>query len=300
MNAAQWSLSDTQKPTPQSADQLGNKFLIGNGFVGVRGTLDEYGQAEKAACIPTGIYDQYPGKWREPINLPNPLFLQLSVQGKALHAIDSATESHEQGLDFQRGVAWRETVFRADAQDPAACLSLKSERFASMVHGNLLCSKVTIVATKDMEVDLATGVDGDVWDINGPHLAPYRVEFQGGAAALFSNTLEKQIPVVSGALIDASGVVLSDSKREKHAYRQGKLRLKAGQLQTVFLYGYVAYGADRPQSASALLAELSTLAESGYDALLRQHEQVWRSLWQQSDVAIEGDDYRKKYDTPQP
>jgi len=103
MNAAEWSLSETQKPTRESADQLGNKFLIGNGFVGVRGTLDEYGQAEKVACIPTGIYDQSPGKWREPINLPNPLFVQVRALGKALHAIDTATESHEQRLDFRFG-----------------------------------------------------------------------------------------------------------------------------------------------------------------------------------------------------
>ena len=102
-NAEHWSLSDTQKPTRELADQLGNKFLLGNGFVGVRGTLDEYGQAEKVACIPTGIYDQFPGKWREPINLPNPLFLRISAFGKALHAIDSSTESHVQALDFRRG-----------------------------------------------------------------------------------------------------------------------------------------------------------------------------------------------------
>jgi nigerose phosphorylase len=290
MTSASWSLSDTQKPTRESADQLGNKFLIGNGFVGVRGTLDEYGQAEKVACIPTGIYDQYPGKWREPINLPNPLFLQVSAHGQALHAIDSGSESHEQGLDFQRGVAWRQTVFRADPADPAACITLKSERFASMAHGHLLCSKVSISATKDMTVELVAGVDGDVWDINGPHLAPYRVEFAEGAAVLFSKTLEKQIPVLAAALISAAGASLSDSKREKQAYKQGQLQLKAGQVQTVFVFGYVAYGADQPASASALLSQLSTLTQPGYDALLREHEQIWQGLWQQSDVQIHGDE----------
>src|SRR5882672_3805799 len=198
--SAKWSVSDTQKPSKESADQLGNKFLIGNGFVGVRGTLDEYGQAEKVACIPTGIYDQHPGKWREPINLPNPLFLQLTAYGNALHAIDSSTESHEQGLDFQRGVAFRDTVFRANPADPSACITLKSERFAAMAHGNLLCSKVSIASRKNASVSFVAGVDGDVWDINGPHLAPYRVESADGAAALFSSTLEKKIPVVSATL----------------------------------------------------------------------------------------------------
>src|SRR5258708_15200074 len=197
----QWSLRDTQKPTREAADQLGNKFLIGNGFVGVRGTLDEYGQAEKVACIPTGIYDQYPGKWREPINLPNPLFFQVTAHGRRLHAVESSVESHAQGLDFQRGVAARETVFLADPADPGTCLTLKSERFASMAHAHLLCSQVTVSATKDLEVVITAGVDGDVWDINGPHLAAYRAESGDDTVALFSTTLEKTIPVLSATLI---------------------------------------------------------------------------------------------------
>src|SRR5262245_56199115 len=105
MRDAHWSVRETQKPDAELAEQLGNKLLIGNGFVGVRGTLDEYGRAEKVACIPTGLYDQQPGKWREPVNLPNPLFLQVLVHGKALHAIDTPTESHAHGLDFRHAVA---------------------------------------------------------------------------------------------------------------------------------------------------------------------------------------------------
>ena len=216
MSLAEWSLSDTQKPTRESADQLGNKFLISNGFVGVRGTLDEYGQAEKVACIPTGIYDQHPGKWREPINLPNPLFLQVTVGKKALHSIDTATESHLHSLDFRRGVPSRETVFLSDAAGPNTCITLKSERFASMAHGNLLCSKVSISATKDIEVELLAGVDGDIWDINGPHLEPYRVEISEDTVALFSKTLEKHIPIVSAAVVSHSAAALGTTRRAKN------------------------------------------------------------------------------------
>jgi len=294
-NNGKWSLWDTQKPTRQSADQLGNKFLIGNGFVGVRGTLDEYGQSQKVACIPTGIYDQQPGKWREPINLPNPLFLQVTACGQPLHAIDSSTESHAHGLDFQRGVAARETVFLADPADPGTCITLTSERFASMAHANLLCSKVSLSATKDVEVALVAGVDGDVWDINGPHLAPYRVECAAETAALFSTTLEKKIPVVAATIIKgASGQVdlpsLIDRKLEKQAYKQGALKLKAGQTQTVFLFGYVGYGDDQPTTLDAVRARLSALAAPGYDGLLAEHERIWKGLWQVSDVQIQGDD----------
>jgi trehalose/maltose hydrolase-like predicted phosphorylase len=282
-------LWDRQKPTRESADQLGNKFLIGNGFVGVRGTLDEYGQAEKVACIPTGIYDQYPGKWREPINLPNPLFLQVTAFGNRLHAVDSSTESHAQGLDFQRGVAARETVFLADPADPSTCITVKSERFASMAQANLLCSKVSLSATRDVEVQLIAGVDGDVWDINGPHLAPYRVECGDDTVALFSTTLEKKIPVLSATVIKGAPG-LTDLKHEKQAYKQTSLKLKAGEVQTVFLFGYVGYGDDQPSTLPAVRAKLAALAVPGYDRLLADHELIWKGLWRGSDVQIQGDD----------
>ena len=288
-NDVKWSLSDCQKPKREAADQLGNKFLIGNGFVGVRGTLDEYGKAEKVACIPTGIYDQHPGKWREPINLPNPLFFRATAFGKGLHAIDSASESHRQGLDFRRGVAFRETVFLVDAADPSACVTLKSERFASMAHGNLLCSKVTLTATRDVELELVLGVDGDVWDINGPHLAPYRAECGPDAVALFSNTLEKKIPVVSATVVQAP-LALVDVTSEQQAYKQGRLLLLAGQPQTVYLFGYVGYGAEEPGSVGEVRSRLSAFVQQGYDKLLAEHEQIWQQLWRVSDVQIQGDE----------
>jgi len=284
-----WSLWDTQKPTREAADQLGNKYLIGNGFVGVRGTLDEYNKNEKVACIPSGIYDQYPGKWREPINLPNPLFFRVLVQGRPLHAIESNVESHTQGLDFQRGVGGRETVFVASADDPSACITLKSERFASMAHANLLCSKISLTASSDMTVELLTGVDGDVWDINGPHLAPYRAEASKDCVALFSTTLEKKIPVVSATAVRGT-VALADALGEQQACKRGAVTLKAGQSQTVYLFGYVGYGADQPQNVEAVRAKLAAWAERGYDALLAEHEQIWQALWQASDVQIQGDD----------
>ena len=284
-----WSLSDSQKPTRESAGELGNRFLIGNGFVGVRGTLDEYGQAEKVACIPTGIYDQHPGKWREPINLPNPLFLQVKAFGKALHAIDSPSERHTQGLDFQRGVAFRETAFLADAADPSTCITLKSERFASMSHGNLLCSKVTLSSTKDVTLELVAGVDGNVWDINGPHLAPYRAEHSEDTVAVFSHTLEKHIPIVSATVVSAP-TALGDLKTELAAYKQGQLQLVAGQPQTVFLFGHVGYGDEQPSTLSQVRARLSSLVQQGYDELLTEHERIWSELWRSSDVQIHGDE----------
>ena len=220
-SAAVWSISEKEKPDRASVDRLGNEFLIGNGFVGLRGALDEYGPAEKVACIPTGIYDQRPGKWREPVNLPNALFVRVSVGKKILHAIDTATESHEQRLDFRHGVLSRETVFLPDDADPTMHVTVRSSRFASMRHPHLLCCKYSIV---------------------GPHLGAYRDELSDDACGLFSSTLEKEIPVVAAVVIAGGGRAAPDVRADRHAYKRRVHRLEAGREVTFCLFAYVGYG----------------------------------------------------------
>jgi trehalose/maltose hydrolase-like predicted phosphorylase len=287
---ARWSISDARKPTRELAEVFGNKFLLGNGFIGVRGTLDEYGRAEKAGCIPTGLYDEQPGKWREPVNLPNPLFLQISIGGKALHVVDAETERHVQRLDFRRAVSSRETVFFPAGSDPKTTVTLVTERFASMKHPSLLCAKCSVTASRDVEVEVTAGVDGEVWDINGPHLAPYRVEWENDVCGLFSTTLERQIPVVSASMIVGDGATATRQTSAAHAYQTRTVRLKAGVTVTFFVFGYVGYGADQPGSLAEVRARLAPHLAQGYAALLAEHERLWAELWAASDLTIAGDD----------
>ncbi|MFA5697595.1 MAG: hypothetical protein WC888_04160, partial [Candidatus Izemoplasmatales bacterium] len=51
----------------------GNKFMIGNGFYGYRGTLEEYSKEQMVSLNMAGLYDQNGTKWRESVNAFNPL-----------------------------------------------------------------------------------------------------------------------------------------------------------------------------------------------------------------------------------
>ena len=73
-----WSIEQTS-PAPELIADNGNRFLVGNGYMGVRGTLDEHGREELAAVNLAGIYDRVGDGWREPLNAPNPLHTRLDV-----------------------------------------------------------------------------------------------------------------------------------------------------------------------------------------------------------------------------
>lgn len=60
----------------------GNRFLTGNGYFGIRGTLEEYAKEHMCAVNMAGIYDRAGDAWRESVNAPNPLYTYVVVNGK--------------------------------------------------------------------------------------------------------------------------------------------------------------------------------------------------------------------------
>jgi kojibiose phosphorylase/nigerose phosphorylase len=139
---------------PERAEENGNRFLTGNGFVGVRGTLDEDKKDRLVAWNLAGVYDRHGDNlWREPVNAPNGFFAELIGAGKVLQ--------HVQRLDLYRALQSRETEYEH--------AFLLIERFASQHDAHLLCQRITI-RPKAGTLTLRCGIDGDVWDLNGPHL----------------------------------------------------------------------------------------------------------------------------------
>ena len=62
----------------QDADN-GNRFLTGNGYLGVRGTIGEAGVQQMTAVNLAGIHHQKGQGWEEPLNAPNrPVMLNTS------------------------------------------------------------------------------------------------------------------------------------------------------------------------------------------------------------------------------
>ena len=66
-----WTVEETGFDK-KNIELFGSKFLLGNGYMGYRGTLEEFKSAELCACTLANCYDKSGTHWREPVNLPNP------------------------------------------------------------------------------------------------------------------------------------------------------------------------------------------------------------------------------------
>lgn len=270
-------------------EQNGNKFLLGNGYMGYRGTMEEFSKEQLAACNLLGVYDRVGDCWREPINAPNGLYTRIICNGIPLSVLDCELEEHTQSLDIGAAIHKRETAFKAPLGN---VVKVRSERFLSLDNVHLICMKYSFKSAKLCRLVVETGIDGDVWDINGPHLKNFEAEIKDKVIVLNSRTQEFGLKVSVAEAIEIGFNAKEDNViGEKSILRS--ITVDAMPDVEYSFYKYVSVftgkdGAAEPDS-SAVKSSLRALNE-GYDKVLAVHKALWNKRWEVSDVQIIGDE----------
>ncbi len=257
--------------------ELGNRFLCGNGYMGVRGTLEEYGKEQLAAVNLAGIYHRHGEGWREPLNAPNPFFVKSAFAGASLSALENTPLTHTQGIDFQHGIQKRDTTF--DAGGIKATVSCR--RFACMRDVHLLAMRYTVTAAEDGLLSIAWGIDGDVWDIHGPHYSRSDMEYNQDTFTYCAYTdAGDMVAVCARYALDYPVEIRRDG-----GIFTFEAECKAGRDHTLTVVAAVFTSKDVPDPISAAREACKT----PYDQALQGHLDTWESLWDHARVAIEGD-----------
>ena len=84
----------------ESIMRNGNVYQIANGYMGYRGTLDEFGPDELVGITLSGIFDRVGEAWREPVNAPNGGFTQVTLDGVEISALSTKVSKHKQSLNL--------------------------------------------------------------------------------------------------------------------------------------------------------------------------------------------------------
>ena len=282
-----WTFTETNQFDQAAIDRLGNKFLLGNGYIGYRGTLEEYTKDQKVAVIVSGLYDKVGDLWREPINLPNGGYIQIAYQGEPLHVQTSKVLEHTQTLDIYQGIHERHTVFQVE---DGLTITVRSVRFVSLAVPHLMAIRYTVEASRDCTLTIRTGIDGDVWDLNGPHLENFTAIHTDGLLSLSAYTHELKVPVVVCESVCGLNGEQTYRQENQRILRESQLTAVAGRpiIITKFVAFYTGIDQDDPWIAARHLCEGA--ADTGFDRLLQEHRALWADRWQQCDVQISGDE----------
>lgn len=264
---------------------FGSKFCIGNGNFGYRGTLEEYGKEQLCALTLSEIYDDNGCGWREPVNMPNPFHINLSVGGGNISVLGSNVAKHEQSLDIKHGIHSRNTTFVTGS---GSRVSVSSERFASMAAPELIAEKYMLSADSDIDIVMNAGPDMDVWDINGPHFNVIRSESSGGNTDnhFLIETIEKkyQVSMCVSYLVQTG----CDYKQDGNQYT---IHLTKDDSFLLTTYAVITKGIHCADPFAESRAKCECFAGKGFDQVLKEHEAVIEKRWRSYDIEIEGDPY---------
>jgi nigerose phosphorylase len=272
----------------ESIMRNGNVYQIANGYMGYRGTLDEFGPNELVGITLAGIFDRVGEAWREPVNAPNGGFTQVTLDGKPISSRATTIKSHRQVLNLQNATFERETDFTSRGKT----VKIRSTRFLSADKPNLGVIKYSVRCDRAAKITISTGIDCNIWDLNGPHLLEISKEKRGDALLVRGTTSETKKKVA------VAEVVGLDFGKEIHKTRDGKnlriIELAAEGGRTYTFYKYFAVYTDNDRiDVPVEDAAINTVKESkalGYEACLEAHNARWADKWAFCDVKIDGDD----------
>ncbi len=284
----EWLVKDTGFNSEDIAKN-GNKFLLGNGYMGLRGTLEEYSAEQKAACTLAGVYDQAGDRWRELVNAPNGILTRLYCDGEPLSVLSAEVMQHEQALDIRNALHRRSTEFAAKSGKK---LHIRAERFLSLSDLHLIGMKYSFTPSRDCRVVIETGIDGDVWDINGPHLKNVVPQVEDGILLMKALTGELGCPVIVTEGIDIGFGDAEVVRGDKLILRRIVLDARGGMEYSFVKFISVYSGRDGPGDLSAAaLHSCRAALEQGYKEAFARHAGLWNEKWEQCDVQVLGDAY---------
>ncbi len=273
---------------PDQVATTGSNFMIGNGYLGYRGTLVEWEADRYTACIVSDTYDKADG-FPELCNVPNGLLTQLFVDGEMVSVFTGETHDYARGLDLRSGRFFRAQTWEGTHGQR---VHLETERLASYDNLHLIAMRYRFRVAQPSQVVISTGIDGEVWNLNGEHFRTYAPSVQGDLLLFETVTgeLGTQIDVAEGmTLTGAQPQTLEIVEERKRIVRRLTFTLERGQTITMEKAIAIATSNDVSAPREHAQAEARAALRDGYDVVKTKHSREWERIWDVSDIQIEGD-----------
>ena len=159
-------------------------------------------------------------------------------------------------------------------------ITVVCEKFASMANQHLIAMKYSVLTDYDCDVEIITGIDGDVWDINGPHFEKIIPETD----RVTGITGEKKITVITEQNVSFDFECECDKYADEFsAYTRLKLYAKENNTYTFTKIACISTNCDNFDNNDNIF-------DLTYENERQKHILAWADIWDKSYVKIDGDD----------
>lgn len=289
---------------PDQFVTTGSNYMVGNGYLGYRGTFSHDRADRYPACVLSDTYDNADGRWKELVTVPNGLYTRIEADGVVLAPEEAPT-------DYRRELEFRYATWRVAGRWPDLGVELHEERVAGLHDVHLLFSRTTIRAVRRVDLRIVTGIDSVVWSLHGDHFARQESAVDGEQIETVGRTAEhgytvnvRESAILSVGKDDASRPTWRIETTVEGVYRTVQVSLDAG-VDLVLEKRVVCYGSNDlrsggvtggfplPSQAEVRGAGRSALERAtttAWDDLIAAHRAAWDRRWKNADITIDGDE----------
>ncbi|PYF98351.1 Trehalose and maltose hydrolase (possible phosphorylase) [Georgenia satyanarayanai] len=288
-------------------------FSLSNGYLGVRGTLDEADPCVSRASFLSGVFETHPlaypeGGYGHPeegqaiVAVADGTPLRLTVDGAALDVREIEPEVHERRLDLRAGTLDRVLRWRAPS---GTTLELRTRRLVSLTERSVLAVRYELRALDGpahvvVRSELTLGTCPPEIHSDDPRVSealehPFEVltaqaAERGGSLAL--RTRRTGIGVAAAVEHDVDGATTVESEAgEDRVVMTVVADLAPGRdLRLTKTVGYT-WAHDMPADSLVERAVAAVRAgeELGWDGLLTGQRRALDDFWARADVEVDGD-----------
>jgi len=284
---------------PEKREFLETIFTLGNGYLGSRGVLEESFENGYPGTYLAGIYNQTGSQPFEIVNAPNPVRVDIYINGGRLSVSGMKVAEHRRVLDLKKAVLHRRTVF----QNKQGRYEYESARFFSLKD---LHAAVMVFSLKpldcDAEITIKRVIDGTIENAIQPvgdpvkHYSVQDCSFNDpeGAVYLGAKTTNSGQSIGMATDLAFSGrgappeIEWAFSVSENTVSRECSFKALKGKKYTFTSYITIYTSRDKKRSVKkSCLKSLGALKEKGVPAIFGAHCGAWEKRWATSDFQIE-------------
>ncbi len=275
-------------------------MTIGNGYLNIRGSLEEQPPGSCSGMYLNGIYDRSEADVEELVKCPVWTDVSLWIDGVKASRPECRVLRHEQMLDMRKGVLHRKTRFKLP-DGKVVTFATSKLVFLHKMHRGYMRVRVT-PENFSGEIRVLSGLNGEVFNRGFfpgeqlKHLHLERIERGRDLMYLEMKTREREISISSAAswrMVNGDRASVTWEPRIYGEKFTSEMTLDA---QKGFPYEFekcsvVCTSREIPAERmfKETICELKSFLRNGAYKEIKNHVELWEKWWQQADIVIKGD-----------
>ena len=288
------------RKSPRAIQVNESLMTIGNGYLNIRGSLEELPPGHCGGMYIAGIFDKSESDVEELVKCPMWTDVSIWHEGEKFCMSVCQFLSHEQVLDMKKGLLHRRTVFR-NPSGKILALDITRTAFMHDPHRGYMRVRIT-PRNFSGRIRVFSGLNGEVYNRGYfprelyKHLQLEKIERGRNFMYLEVKTRERGIRIAEAAswkLIAPAGSPLQWEPRIYGEKFTSEISIDVTRGRTYEFEKLAVVTTSRETPAESMfrdtICQLKAYVRKGVGQELEEHLQAWNSMWEQADIHIDGD-----------